>query len=183
MAGETGFTFIELLIVMALFGLLITMVGPYLVVEDPLTETTRQFVRLFDELQTAAADTQLVWRVRFDLDRRLYWVTVVEAGGERQPMEHSRWASPVLLPAQVRIQQISTMRDRQIAGGHTMVEVFPDNRPEPFSIHLLDEAGNFMAVTAHPLTGQIAVTSRPPEEERQDVIDDRLRPLLFTGER
>ena len=60
-----------------------------------------------------------------------------------------------------------------------MVQVFPDKRQEPFSIYLLDEAGNFMAVTAHPLTGQIAVSARPQEDTQLDVIDDRLRPLLF----
>ena len=177
--GDTGFTFVELMVVLALLGLLITIVGPYLVVEDRLSATARHLVRLLDELQVTAADTHMLWRVRIDLDRRMYWVTVVEAGGERQPTEIARWASPFLLPGKVRIQQISTVRDRQAEAGQVMVQVFPDNRPEPFTIHLLDEANNFMAVTTHPVTGQVEIATRPLKDEPLIVVDDRLRPLLF----
>jgi prepilin-type N-terminal cleavage/methylation domain-containing protein len=178
-AEEAGFTLVELLIVMALLGLFATIIGPYLAVEDDVSTAARQLVRLLDELQIQSADTQLLWRVRFDLDRRMYWVTMVDAGEERQPVESARWAHPFLLPGRVRFQHISTMRDRQTTTGRAMVQVFPDKRQEPFSIYLLDEAGNFMAVTAHPLTGQIAVSAHPQEDTRLDVIDDRLRPLLF----
>ncbi len=178
-AGNAGFTFVELLVVLALLGLLVSMVAPYLVAGDHLSSAARQLVRLLDELQVAATNTHTLWRVRFDLDRRMYWVTVVDAGGERQPAETTQWANPVLLPGKVWIRQISTIRDRHAESGQAMVQVFPDNRPEPFTIQLYDEAQNFMAVTAHPLTGRVDIVTRPPSDERLDAIDDRLRPLLF----
>lgn len=172
-----GFTLIEMLAVLALFGVALAIIVPRFGIGDPLAQTSRQFVGLLHAVKAKAPTTQKSWRLYLDVDQRTFWTTVMEPDGERTPTD-AALAERFLLPPAVRFLEVMTLRQGTFQSGQGYLQVLPTGQMEPGVIHLADDGQNVVAIQIRPVTGQIRLWEQRIELKPADPIPERLRPLL-----
>ncbi len=172
-----GFTLIEMLAVLALFGVALAMIVPRFGIGDPLAQTSRQFVGLLHAVKAKAPATQKSWRLHLDVDQRTFWATVMEPDGERPPAD-AALAERITLPPSVRFTEIMTLRQGTFQSGAGYFQVLPAGQMEPGVIHLADDRQNVVAIQIRPVTGQVRLWEQRFEAKPAPPIPERLRPLL-----
>lgn len=175
--GEGGFTLLEILAVLMLFGVALAMIAPRIGTGDPLGRSSRQFVSLIHTLQAKAMGMQKSWRLHLDFDQKSYWATVMEPAGERTPTD-AALAEQITLPPSVRYLEIVTLRQGLFQSGEGYLQVLPTGRIEPGVIHLVDDRQNIVAIQIRPVTGQIRVWDQRLEAKPPDPIPERVRQWL-----
>lgn len=176
---EAGFTLLEILAVLMLFGVALAMIAPRFGTGDPLGRSSRQFVSLIHTLQTKATGMQKSWRLHLDADQKSYWATVVEPDGERTPTD-AALAHRLTLPPSVRFLEIMTLRQGLFQSGQGYFQMRPTGQMEPGVIHLADDRQNVVAIQIRPVTGQIRLWEQRLETKPAEPIPERLRPLLHS---
>ncbi len=175
--GEGGFTLLEILAVLMLFGVALAIIAPRFGTGDPLGRSSRQFVSLIHTLQAKATGMQKSWRLHLDADQKSYWATVMEPDGERTPTD-AALADRITLPPTVRYLEIVTLRQGLFQSGEGYLQILPTGRMEPGVIHLVDDGQNVVAIQIRPVTGQIRLWEQRLELKPAEPIPERVRLLL-----
>ncbi len=174
---ECGFTLLEILAVLMLFGVALAMIVPRFGAVDPLGQSSRQFVSLIHTLQAKATSMQKSWNLHLDVDQQTYWAAVVEPDGEQTPTD-AALVERITLPPTIRYLEIVTLRQGLFQSGEGYLQVLPTGRIEPGVIHLVDDRQNVVAIQILPVTGQIRLWEQRLEAKPPDPIPERVRQLL-----
>lgn len=157
--SERGFTLIEIIVTLALLGLIFAVAMPKFGVAGTLSSSSRQMVGTIQSLFTASASSKKTYRLYFDLDQQAYWAAVVTTDGDRLPTDSSL-ARREVLPAGIRFRDISTFQHGKAMTGKVFVQFFPGGRMEHTVIHLTDRNEETMTLWANPLTGAVQAVDR-----------------------
>lgn len=170
----------EVVVVLAVIGLVLGFVLPRTGFTVSLAGTARQLIGAMRDAFTAAAVTQRQHRLNFDLDRGAYWITQVMPEGEIPPLDPSL-AKPVTLRGGVKIQDVSTWSQGKVSTGRAVIAFFPAGYSEPAAVHLVDGSLNATTLLLNPLTGHVQVLDRYQDPPGPQPIPERLRPWFLTG--
>ncbi len=153
---EHGFTLIEIIMTLALLGLVFALVLPQTGAGNPLPSFSRQLIGAMQSLFTAASSSKILYRLYFDLDQRSYWAMRATTDGDRLPADPSL-AYRGALPSKARFVDIRTAQHGKVTAGKVFVQFFPGGRAEQAVIHLSDQSEQVMTLILNPLTGAVQV--------------------------
>ena len=175
---STGFTILEIIIVLFLLVGLLGIILPKISLEDNLGSVGRRMIGTVRSLQSMAMSTQKTVRLYIDIDRGVYWPVILDGNQEKVPNDYT-WATPLNLPTAIRFTDISTAQGKKELG---RVDLFfyPTGRIDPATMHLMDARNNILAIAIEPVTGAIRTSDERIEPPKALTIPDRIRSLLKT---
>jgi type II secretory pathway pseudopilin PulG len=174
--ASTGFTILEIIIVLFLLVGLLGIILPRISLEENLGSVGRRMVGTVRSLQSMAMTTQKTIRLYVDIDRGSYWPVILDGNQEKAPTDVA-WATPLNLPSSIRFSDIFTTPGKQEAG-RVYLSFYPTGRIDPTTLHLLDARNNILAIAIEPITGAIRMSDERIEPPKPLVIQDRVRSLL-----
>lgn len=174
--SSSGFTLIEMLIILFLLAAVLVIVLPRVVIGEDLSSTGRKLIGTFRTLQGLASTGQKPVKLYLDLDQGTYWVRVVDGKEEKLPLDAS-WATPQSLPETIRFSEISVRQDKRTYG-RIDLSFFPNGRIDPVTVYLIDRSNNLLVLTIDPFTGAIRTREERIDPLRSKPIPDRVKMLL-----
>ena len=177
--SSRGFTILEIIIVLFLLVSLLGIVLPRISLEENLGSVGRQMVRTVRSIQDLAMVIQKPVRLYVDIDRGVYWLMILDGNQENVPIDHPTWATPLHLPAAVRISDM-VIGQAIKSSGRVDLAFYPTGRIDPMTMHLVDTHNNLLAIAIEPVTGAIRMSDEriEPPPSTQLIILDRVKPLL-----
>jgi prepilin-type N-terminal cleavage/methylation domain-containing protein len=162
----SGFTLLELALVLALAGLLLTFVVPRLglIGSAALDASTRQLATRLRYLREEAARRSTWIRVVFDPTERSYHaeVLVQTTAGPQFTADPSPLYRRVRLPDPIGLE-VSGPGRVATGDGRLAAILHPDGFADPLVIHLDDGAGREQSIVVEPITPRPAVFDRRVE--------------------
>jgi type II secretory pathway pseudopilin PulG len=177
--ASTGFTILEIIIVLFLLVGLLGIVLPRISLEENLSSVGRRMVGTVRSLQSLAMSTQKTVRLYVDIDRGVYWPMILDGNQEKVPTD-AAWTTPVNLPATIRFSDILAAQEKK-ASGRVDLSFYPTGRIDSATMHLVDGRNNILAIAIEPVTGAIRMSDERIEPPRPLTILERVRPLLKTA--
>ncbi len=177
--SPSGFTILEIIIVLFLLAGLLGIVLPRISLEENLSSVGRRMVGTVRSLQSLAMSSQKTVRLYVDMDRGLYWPMILEGNQEKAPIDPT-WATPLNLPATIRISDILLSQGKK-ESGRVDLSFYPTGRIDPMTMHMMDTKNNILAIAIEPVTGAIRMSDERIEPPRPLVIPERVKPLLKTA--
>jgi prepilin-type N-terminal cleavage/methylation domain-containing protein len=166
---QTGFTLIELVVVMALMVLLIGISYPLLNhwTEGALRKAGRQVTATIERLYERAVVTRQIYRLQFDIGTERYRPEVLQlVDGAMVFVPFSEMAA---LPAGVRFRDLVTAQQVKITDGEAALYFYPIGRMDAVIIHLEQRDGmqtkGELSLLPHPLTGRVTVSMGDVEKQ------------------
>ena len=179
-SATAGFTIAEVVVVLAVIGLVLGFVLLKTGLTVSLSSTARQLIGAMRDAFTAAAVTQRQHRLNFDLDAGTYWITQVTPEGDAPPLDPTL-ARPVALRGAIKIQDVGTWSQGKVSTGRAAIAFFPAGYSEPAVVHLVDGSLNATTLLLNPLTGDVKVVDHYLDPPGPQPIPERLRPWFLTG--
>jgi type II secretory pathway pseudopilin PulG len=177
--SSSGFTILEIIIVLFLLAGLLGIVLPRISLEENLSSVGRRMVGTVRSLQSLAMSSQKTVRLYVDMDRGLYWPMILEGNQEKAPIDPT-WATPLNLPATIRISDILLSQGKK-ESGRVDLSFYPTGRIDPMTMHMMDTKNNILAIAIEPVTGAIRMSDERIEPPKPLVIPERVKPLLKTA--
>ena len=174
--SSSGFTILEMLIVLFLLTLVVVVVFPRFSLDEDLSSTGRKLIGVLRTFQGLAATSQQHVKLYFDLDQGTYWMMMVEGKEERLPLDPG-WKTPRSLPESVRLTEVSIGQEKHFSG-RVDISFFANGRIEPVTMYLMDTKNNLLGLAVDSLTGGIRVSDERLDPPLNRIIPDRVRLLL-----
>ena len=174
--SSSGFTILEMLIVLFLLTLVVVVVFPRFSLDEDLSSTGRKLIGVLRTFQELAATRQQPLKLYLDMDRGTYWMMMVEDKEERLPLDPA-WKLPRSLPESIRLTEVSVGQDKHFSG-RVDISFFTNGRIEPVTMYLMDAKNNLLGLAVDSLTGGIRVSDERLEPPPNRIIPDRVRLLL-----
>jgi len=152
LASFSGFTLLELLVIIVLAGLIVTLAVPStrdVLTGDKLKKTSRQFIGLERKLRVEAVRDQLDYILCLDMSNSAYWVVASDMTSEKQD-EIKKNARH--LPADVVITDIVDANNKTKTTGEARINFGKNNICSPSVIHLAYEEDK-MTIVVNPFLG------------------------------
>ena len=178
--ASTGFTILEIIIVLFLLAGLLGIVLPRISLDENLGSVGRRMVGTVRSLQSLAMTTRKTVRLYIDIDRGSYWPVILDGNQEKIPIE-AAWATPLSLPAAIRVSDILVTQGKKELG-RVELSFYPTGRIDPATMHFVDARNNILAIAIEPVTGAIRMSDERIEPRRPLTIPDRVRPWLKSVE-
>ena len=178
--SSRGFTILEIIVVLFLLVGLLGIILPRFSLDDSLGTVGRRMVGTVRSLQSLAMLTQKTVRLYVDIDQGVYWPVILDGNQEKVPTD-ATWATPLTLPAAIRVSDVLVSQGKQ-ESGRVDLFFYPTGRIDPATMHLVDARNNILAIVIEPVTGAIRMSDERIEPPTQLKILDRVRPLLKTAE-
>lgn len=134
--NREGYTLIELTVVMALVGLVLTIAMPRLrdaLLTDNLRTATRRTVGLINDLRSRAAEEQLPYRLHLDLETERLWVESPAMSREDRLQARDKARR---LPPDVSLLDVSPRGREKTGSGETVLHFNSRGYVWPAVIHL-----------------------------------------------
>ena len=176
--ASTGFTILEIIIVLFLLVGLLGIILPRISLDENLGSVARRMVGTVRSLQSLAMSTQKTIRLYIDIDRGVYWPMILDGNQEKVPTDPA-WATPLTLPVAIRVSDILLGQGKK-ESGRVDLSFYPTGRIDPMTMHLVDGRNNILALAIEPVTGAIRMSDERIEPLRPLVILERVKPLLKT---
>jgi type II secretory pathway pseudopilin PulG len=176
--ASTGFTILEIIIVLFLLVGLLGIVLPRISLEENLGSVGRRMVGTVRSLQSLAMSTQKTVRLYIDIDRGVYWPMILDGNQEKVPID-AAWNMPLSLPVTIRFSDILAAQEKKTSG-RVDLSFYPTGRIDPATMHLVDARNNILAIAIEPVTGAIRMSDERIEPLKPLAILERVRPLLKT---
>lgn len=173
---SSGFTILEIIIVLFLLVGLLGIILPRISLEENLSSVGRRMVGTVRSLQSMAMATQKTIRLYVDIDRGVYWPVILDGNQEKVPIDPA-WATPLNLPASIRISDMLVAQGKK-GLGRVDLSFYPTGRIDPVTMHLTDTRNNILAIAIEPVTGAIRMSDERIEPPKALTIPDRVRPWL-----
>ena len=103
--ASTGFTILEIIIVLFLLVGLLGIILPRISLDENLGSVARRMVGTVRSLQSLAMSTQKTVRLYIDIDRGVYWPMILDGNQEKAPTDPA-WSTPLNLPAAIRVSDM-----------------------------------------------------------------------------
>lgn len=163
--NSKGFTLIELVVVIAILGVMIALVAPQLgeIGEANLKRSTRHLTGMIRFLHEEAQAKKSVYRLMFDIQDGRYWAEVQRRTADNA-MEFRRVQS--VIAGEGMLSGQTTFRDIKVAGhpDETYMLFTPDGWVEHALIHLRDGNERDFTLFVKPLTGNTELMDGYVEE-------------------
>lgn len=172
----TGFTILEMLIVLFLLSIVVVVIVPRVSLDEDLRSTGRKLVGVLRTFQGLAATSQNPLKLYIDLDQGTYWMMTVEGKEERIPLDPA-WKIPRSLPGSIRFTEVSVGQEKRFSG-RVDVSFFANGRIEPVTMYLTDTKNNLLGLAVDSLTGGIRVSDERFDPPPNRFIPDRVKILL-----
>lgn len=153
-----GFTLIELVIVIAIIGVLAGMLVPRLpdITAARLKSSSRKLSGVISYLYDRAAATQIVLRLTFDMEKNEYYISLLNTDNQFEETSFT-FARRTSLPDSVKVSETRTSAQGRINKGKAFVHFFPSGYVERAVIHLKDDSDREMTLITSPLTGRVRI--------------------------
>jgi type II secretory pathway pseudopilin PulG len=174
--ASTGFTILEIIIVLFLLAGLLGIVLPRISLEENLGSVGRRMVGTVRSLQSLAMTTQKTIRLYVDIDRGVYWPMILDENQEKVPTDPA-WATPLKFSETVRVLDILVSQGKK-ESGRVDLSFYPTGRIDPATMHLVDGRNNLLAIAIEPVTGAIRMSDERIEPPKPFIIPERVKPLL-----
>lgn len=175
-SNDSGFTLIEMIIVMFLFVAMLGIVIPRINLSDDLASTGRKLIAVLRTLQGTAMSTQKPVKLYLDLDQGTYWAMTFE-GKEETRLLDAAWATTRTLPEAIRLTDASSGSVKRISGRFELM-LYPNGRIDDTVMHLSDANNSVLGIIVEPATGAIRTSETRIEPKRAASIPDYVRALL-----
>lgn len=175
--SESGFTLIEIVIVMFVFLAMLGIVVPRINLDDDLASAGRKFITVLRTLQGIAMSTQKPVKLYLDLDQGKYWPMTYE-GKEEKLLLDAAWATPRTLPESIRLADASSGTTKRTSGRFDLT-LYPNGRIDGVVMHLTDTHSNVLGIVVESATGAIRTSDERIEPKRAAPIPDRVKQLLM----
>ncbi len=158
-AGKSGFTLLELMLVMVILGITAVLVFPKLSAfgAGDLKRTIRHLSGMIEHLAQEASSTKQTYRLHYDLEEGAYWADILQNNREFGDISDSL-VKRRKLPKGITFQDVITPRHGKIESGKAYTVLFPMG-VEKSTIHLKKE-NHTWTLTINPLTGRVKVHDR-----------------------
>ena len=176
--SQAGFTLVELVVVLFLFGMLLAFVLPSLGRSGNLAASSRQLVGDLRTLHSAAGASKRLHRLQLDLDQRTYWSSAVDSDRET-PVAAAPSGVRTQLPDGIRIRDITTATQGKISTGRAFIQLFPSGRIERSVIHLEGPDQQFLTLLVSPVTGHVEIREGYQDPPVGETISSRLLPYMM----
>jgi len=173
---ESGFTLLEMMIVMFLLVAVLGIVIPRVNIDDDLGSTGRKLIGTVRSLQGIAMSTQKPVKLYMDMDQNTYWAKTLE-GKEERPLSDATWATLRSLPGAIRFADISAGSMKRQSGRIDFM-LYPNGRIDSMILYLTDTGNNILGIAVESTTGAIRASDERIEPQRRQTIPDRVKTLL-----
>jgi prepilin-type N-terminal cleavage/methylation domain-containing protein len=150
--NKRGFTLVELLLVIALAGVILVLAIPAtrdVLSGDSLKKASRQLIGLERKLRTDAVRDQMDYVLCINLSDSAYWIITADMTPEKQDEIKSR---PRFLPSDVLITDIVDVNNQKRAEGEARIVFGKNNICSPAVIHLAHKEAA-MTIVISPFLG------------------------------
>ncbi len=151
-AGSSGFTLVELLVVIVLAGVILAFAVPStrdILTGDSLKKASRQLIGMERKLRVEAVRDQMDYILCLDLPNSTYWVIASDMTPEKQDEIKKR---PQHLPSGVVILDIVGENNKKQSKDEVRIKFSKKNICSPAVIHLAYEE-NRMTMVINPFLG------------------------------
>lgn len=156
-----GFTLLELTVVLFIIGLLIAAVAPRFgdITGTRLNASARHLATMVRYLSGEAALRNRAYRLNYDLDKQVYWVTTLipTQDSAEFKLDASPLARPVQLPPAITFADVQTPGVGRVSTGQVSTYFHPQGYTDPTIIHLRDQHSRAVTVLIPSLTGEAQV--------------------------
>ena len=162
---KRGYTLIELIVVLALVGLLLTLAAPSLrnsLLSDNLKGTARKMMGMISNLKNEAIREQRDYFLNFDLNTNRFWVSYGSMTDEERTVARGEGAN---LPVDIHIDDVWIKGEGKIAEGETRIRFSRRGYTQKAAIHLGSEDGRKLTLELSPFLGKVKVINRYLEFE------------------
>ena len=177
--SPSGFTILEIIIVLFLLVGLLGIILPRISLDENLSSVGRRMVGTVRSLQSLAMSSQKTVRLYVDMDRGVYWPMILDGNQEKISTDPT-WATPLTLPATIRVSDVLLSQGKK-ESGRVDLFFYPTGRIDPMTMHMMDTKNNILAIAIEPVTGAIRMSDERIEPPRPLIIPERVKPLLKTA--
>ena|SRR5215813_5546136 len=158
---QSGFTLLELAIVIFIMALMFTVAMPYMGAyrKAKLKSEARRLAGRASFLFEEAAAQKVLLRLVFDLDRQAYGVLRLDPmtpAPEFIP-DNGTGGKPVQLPDSVSIRDVTVADLGSFTEGRIGCQFYPSGYVDATLIHLVDLSGHVMSLAINPATGRVII--------------------------
>ena len=164
-----GFTLLELIVVCALIGIMLTISVPSLrsaFFTNPLKSTARQVVGVINEVRQTAVRNQEPYNLHISqLENRIWYEKAEKEKKEKDAIEDDSDTlkkRELQLPDTVTLARVWLQSSGVLSEDKTTFWISKKGYMEQAAIQLLDESDNSLSVQLNPFTDPIAVTNEFP---------------------
>jgi prepilin-type N-terminal cleavage/methylation domain-containing protein len=155
-AGTRAFTLLELIIVIALLGIVVGYIGPRLytgISSSSMDKATREVLTVLQYARSTAVTRHKPYYVRFDIDNaRIGVFPKPESSGETPAMLKQKD-----LPKGVRLKSVKSPYQSEKLQGHLDILVTPEGVIEQGVIYLEGEFGKIYTLVVKPFSGMLTI--------------------------
>ena len=158
-AGSSGFTLLELLVIIVLAGVIVALAVPSkrdVLTGDSLKKASRQFIGMERKLSGEAVRDQIDYILCVDLPNSAYWVFASDMTPEKQDEIKKNQKH---LPAEVVIADIVDENNKKKFDGEARIVFRKNNICSPAIIHLSYEEAS-MTIVINPFLGVTDIFDR-----------------------
>ena len=154
--GRSGFTLLELLVVIVLLSVVAALVAPRLPSTDSgsLKNSARSTAALIRYLGERSSGSKTVYRLRINISEGIIKVTRRLPGGEEIPPD-----DPLLtrkpLEGGVMIADFQSPRLGKVTEGEVLVDFGAGGLTELLSLHLKSPRGDSFTIVGYPSSGKV----------------------------
>lgn len=152
---EHGVTLIELIVTLAIIGIVTAAVAPRLFSTDSLKQSARNLSGTIRETYVQAIGSRQVQRLCFDIEQDEYWMATAcevapSTDNEMAPIRRR-------LAFDVHFLDVETAGERVSRKGRRAILFYPIGLAQRSVIHLEDRSHRTLSLLIHPLTGLVSI--------------------------
>lgn len=155
--GRAGFTLIELVVVMALIGIMLTVTIPnfqHLLTDD--TRTTSQWILLqVPKYKALAVSENRVYALHADMEERRLWFS---GDGMSDGELTGATDQGLQMSESIEIMDVLYSNEERIDGGDALINFYPNGYSDKAILHLEEDGGDRLSFLFEPFLNQVDMT-------------------------